>query len=172
MKQGRARKAALTAHITASAGWFGAVAAFLGLALLGALSTEAGVRRAAYLVMAPAGWAILVPFAIASLLTGLIVSVGKPWGLLRYYWVAFKLVINSVAIGVLLLYMQTLRALANSASAGETIGGKPAASPAIHSALALLLLAAATVLAVYKPHGRIRFRIGTPRAHISPPNLG
>lgn len=161
MKQGRARKAALTAHIAASVGWFGAVTAFLGLALLAAVSPDTRVRQAAYVIMAPAGWVVLVPFAIASLLTGLVLSVGKPWGLLRYYWVAFKLLINVVAIGVLLLYMQTLRALADIAAApGFTAAGagEKAVSPAVHSVLALLLLVAATVLAVYKPPGRIQFR--------------
>jgi hypothetical protein len=45
--------------------------------------------------------------SLASLLTGLVCSLGSVWGLFRHYWVLFKLVINVVATSVLRLYMQT-----------------------------------------------------------------
>jgi hypothetical protein len=64
--------------------------------------------RGAYLVMELTGWVVLVPLSLASLLTGLVCSLGSIWGLFRHYWVLFKLLINVVATVVLLLYMQTL----------------------------------------------------------------
>ena len=45
------RKVALTAHVTSSIGWFGAVAGFLALALVGLTSQDAQLVRAAYLAM-------------------------------------------------------------------------------------------------------------------------
>jgi hypothetical protein len=73
-------KAALTAHIAASVGWLGAVVAFLGLAIVGLVSPDAQTVRGAYLVMEPVGWFVLVPLALASLLTGLVQSLGTTWG--------------------------------------------------------------------------------------------
>jgi len=114
----RVRKFALTAHVTSSVGWLGAVAGFLALAVVGLASQDAQVVRAAYLVMEPVGWFVLVPLAFASLLTGLVQSLGTTWGLLRHYWVLFKLLINVFATFVLLMYMQTLDRFA--AVAAET----------------------------------------------------
>ena len=102
----RLRKLALMAHVTSSVGWMGAVVAFLALAVVGSTSEDAQMVRGAYLVMEPAAWWVLVPFAFASLLTGLLMSLGTTWGLFRHYWVLFKLLINLFATVVLLEYMQ------------------------------------------------------------------
>jgi hypothetical protein len=59
-------------------------------------------------------WFVLVPLSLASLLTGLVQSLGTPWGLFRHYWVLFKLLINVLATIVLLMYMQTLTYLGGS----------------------------------------------------------
>jgi len=148
------RKLALTAHVTSSVGWLGAALAFLGLAFVGMTSEDAPTVRGAYLVMEPAAWFVLVPLAFASLLTGLIMSLGTTWGLARYYWVVFKLLITVFATIVLLIYMETFRHMAEmAADPGAELGMVRNASPALHAALAALLLLVATVLAVYKPHG-------------------
>lgn len=47
----RLRKFALTAHITSSIGWLGAIAAFLALAVAGLTSQDEQAVRAAYLAM-------------------------------------------------------------------------------------------------------------------------
>ena len=153
----RARKFALTAHVTSSVGWLGAVAGFLALAVAGLTSQDAQTVRAAYLAMEVTGWFVLVPLALASLLSGLVQSLGTKWGLFRHYWVLFKLLINLVATVVLLLYMQTLGSLADVAaettSSSGDLSGLRDPSPVLHSGVALLLLLGATTLAVYKPRG-------------------
>lgn len=65
------RKFVLTAHITFSVGWFGAVAGFLSLAVAGLTSMNAQMVRSAYLAMELIGWFVIVPCSLASLLTGL-----------------------------------------------------------------------------------------------------
>nr|MBA2531168.1 hypothetical protein [Nocardioidaceae bacterium] len=52
----RLRKLALTAHITSSVGWLGAVACFLALAVAGLTSQDARTVRAAYIAMESTGW--------------------------------------------------------------------------------------------------------------------
>jgi hypothetical protein len=152
----KARRFVLFTHVTTSVGWLGAVAVFLALGLTATVSDDPQTVRAIFLVMPAAGWAALVPLAALSLLTGLIQSLGTVWGLVRHYWVLFKLLINLAGLVVLLAYMQTLTYLAGLAAdpafqAGSL--GDMRRSPLIHSVLALLLLLAATVLAVYKPRG-------------------
>ena len=157
----RLRKFALTAHVVSSVGWLGAVAASLALAVAGLISQDAPMVRAAYLAMNSIGESVLAPLALASLLTGLVQSLGTKWGLLRHYWVLFKLLITVFAIIVLLLYMQTLGYLAGLAlqttSSGADLGVLRNPSPVLHAGGALLLLLVAATLSVYKPHGMTRY---------------
>jgi len=156
----RLRKFLLTAHVVSSVGWIGAIAVFLALGVVGLTSQDAQVVRAVYLAMEPAGWSVLVPLSLASLLTGLVQSLGTKWGLFRHYWILMKLAINVVASMVLLLYMQTLGYLAGVAadttSSGD-LSGLRSPSPAIHAGAALLLLLVAATLSVYKPRGMTRY---------------
>jgi hypothetical protein len=148
------RKFTLTAHVISSIGWIGAVVVFLALGVIGLTSRDDRMVRGAYLVMEPAAWLVLVPLAFASLLTGLVMSLGTMWGLFRHYWVLFKLLINVFATIVLLIYMGTFRFMAGlAADPSVDLDTVRNASPALHAVLALLLLLVATVLAVYKPRG-------------------
>jgi hypothetical protein len=88
-------------------------------------------------------WFVLVPLSFASLLTGLVQSVGTRWGLFRHYWVVVKLGMNVFATTILLLYMQTLGVLADVAAQPESSGdpaGLRSPSPVVHAAGALVLL--------------------------------
>src|SRR5260370_29801544 len=91
------RKVALTAHVMSSIGWFGAVAAFLTLALVGMTSQDRELVRAAYLTMELTAWFVIVPFAFVSLGSGIVSSLGTKWGLFRSYWVLLKLVVTTGA---------------------------------------------------------------------------
>ena len=148
------RKFALAAHVASSVGWLGAVIVFLALAIVGLTSEHAQTVRGAYVVMEPAGWFVLLPLALASLVTGVVQALGTTWGLFRHYWVVFKLLINVFATIVLLMYMQTLGSLADlAADARADLDVVRSPSPLLHAGAALLLLLTATVLAVYKPRG-------------------
>jgi hypothetical protein len=151
-----ARKLALTAHVTTSVGWLGAVGVFLVLAAIGLTSPDAQTARGAYLVMERAAWLVLLPIALASLASGIIQSLITPWGLFRHYWVIFKLLINLFAVTVLLMYMDTFRSLADVA-AGAELSAVRNPSPLLHAILALVLLLVALVLAIYKPRGLTRY---------------
>ncbi|MBD0338795.1 MAG: DUF2269 domain-containing protein [Thermoleophilia bacterium] len=147
------RKALLTTHVVVSVGWLGAVAAVLAVAIVGLVADGEETVRGAYLVLEPAAWFVLVPFALASLLTGIVQSLAGPWGLFRHYWVLFKLAINVLATVVLLAYTQTLDFLAHEAAAGA-LEELRTPSVVIHASAALVLLLVATTLAVVKPRGR------------------
>ena len=148
------RKAALVGHVTTSVGWLGAVAAFLVLAVTARHTPDDAAMRSLYVAMEVLGRAVLVPLAAASLLTGLVQSLGTPWGLFRHWWVIVKLSITVVSTAILLTYTSTLTRLADSArDPGGHLGLLPSVSPILHSGAALVVLLAAAALSVYKPHG-------------------
>jgi hypothetical protein len=156
----RLRKTALTAHVVASVGWLGAVIAFLALSVLGLASNDPEVVRSAYITMEAAGWWVLVPLSVASLVTGLIQSLGTRWGLFRHYWVITKLVINLVSTAVLLLYMRSLESFADIARASPSAADLDELrdpSPLVHSVATLVLLTLAAVLSIFKPRGVTRY---------------
>lgn len=146
------RKLTLTLHIASSVGWLGAVVGFLALAITGATTSDVEVARASYIAMEATGRAVLLPLAVASLVTGTVQALGSRWGLLSHYWVVTKLGATLLASGVLLLYLQTLEALAEIAASPSTAAVQ-SPSPALHAVGALLLLAVALALSVYKPRG-------------------
>ncbi|MDZ4677361.1 MAG: DUF2269 domain-containing protein [Oligoflexia bacterium] len=154
----RLRKFALTAHVTFSVGWLGAVVAYLALAIFGMNSQDVQLVRAVYLAMELIGWFVIVPLSIASLLTGIIQSLGTPWGLFRHYWVLAKLLLTIGGTIILVVHMKTVSHVANIA--GETtfsLAGldQQRIQLVIHPLGGLLVLLVATVLAVYKPWGKI-----------------
>jgi hypothetical protein len=153
------RRFTFTAHITSSIGWIGAVLAFLALAVIGFTSDDPVKVRGAYLLMAPAAWCVLVPLAHASLLSGIVLSLGTTWGLFRYYWVVLKLGITVFATVILLIYMATFRQMAGVVAADPVVdlAAVRNASPIVHAILAFILLLATTVLGVYKPFGMTRY---------------
>ena len=79
----------LTAHLTTSVGWLGAVATFLVLAGTALSTTDSHIADAADLLMDVVAWWVLVPFCLSSFLTGILSALGTPWGLLQHYWVFF-----------------------------------------------------------------------------------
>lgn len=154
------RRFTFTTHVTSSVGWVGAVFAFLALAVIGFTSDDEVTVRGAYLLMAPAAWFVLVPLAHASLLSGIILSLGTSWGLIRHYWVVLKLGITVFSTIILLIYMGTFRQMAGvAADSVMDLATVRNASPIVHAVLASILLLAAIVLGIYKPFGMTTYGV-------------
>lgn len=150
------RKLALTAHVTSSVGWLGAVAAFLALAIVGLRSVDNDTARSLYPTLELMGWYVIVPFSAASLVTGLIQSLGTQWGVFRHYWVVAKLLITVGASLLLILHMQLVRGAAAAAGTG-TLGGEPRMRLVADAGAAVVVLVIAVALSVYKPQGMTPF---------------
>ena len=150
------RKCVLTAHVTSSVGWLGSVVAFLALAVVGLTSRDAPTARAVYVSMELIGWFVIIPFSFAALLSGLVQSLGTPWGLFQHYWVLWKLVLTVGATFLLLLHMSAVnRASAVAAGTVGSVGFRALQIRLVFDAsLAVLVLLATTTLSVYKPWGR------------------
>ena len=152
------RKFALTAHVTSTVGWLGAIVGFLAIAIAALTSDDVQFVRGAYLAMQLTGWYVLVPFCVASLATGLVISLGTSWGLFRHYWVLVKFVITVLAAIILFMYTQTLDQLgAMARDTSLSIDALRNPSPVLHSGLAILALLVNTTLSIYKHKGMTRY---------------
>jgi hypothetical protein len=147
------RKFALIVHLTVSVGWIGTVVAYLALGVSARTSQDVQTIRAAYLAMDVIGWSAIVPLALAALLTGLVMSLGTPWGLFRHYWVLISLVLTIFSIAILLLHMPTVDAIADVARAGDPAQIHALGGDLFHPGAGLLVLLVITGLNVFKPRG-------------------
>jgi hypothetical protein len=101
-----------------------------------------------------------VPLCLASLLTGVIQSLGTPWGLFRHYWVVVKLSLTIVATLLLILHTQPVGYLADTAAGMTALGDdlRPVRIQLVADAgAALLVLLVTTALATFKPRGITRY---------------
>jgi hypothetical protein len=151
----RLRKFALTLHVLLSVGWIGAVAAYIALDVAAVTSTDAETLRAAYLAMELTSRRAIVPLAVASLLTGLVMSLGTKWGLFRHYWVLISFILTMLATLVLLSEIQTVSYLADVAAdpttSTEDLRSLGGTLP--HSIGGIVVLLVILVLNTYKPQG-------------------
>lgn len=145
------RKLGLTIHLALSVGWIGAVVSYLVLGISAVRSNDAETVRAAWIAMELTGWWAIVPLAVGSLLTGLIMSLGTPWGLFRHYWVLITFALTVFCVAILLLHMPTVSAMTQMARTTAAHDGQ--GGDLLHPSLGLLVLLVITVLNVYKPQG-------------------
>jgi hypothetical protein len=154
------RRFVLLLHVVTSLGFLGGVAGFLALAISGATAVDDFAAASSYLAMSTLTWWVIVPLAVASLLIGLVQSLGTPWGLFRYYWVVVKLALTLVALAVLTLQLPTVDLLADAARA-DTLASLSSSrfSMILHGSGGILVLLVATILSVYKPRGATAYGI-------------
>ena len=146
----RWRKLLLTTHIGASVGLLGTDATVLLLAASGAQGRDpAAVYPAAQLI----GSLVLVPAALLSLVTGVLLGLLTPWGLFRHWWVTAKLALTTA--GAVLSLVVLTPALAGAA-AGGPVPSAQRLELVRDSGAASVVLLVTLVLSVYKPFGRIR----------------
>jgi hypothetical protein len=161
------RKAVLVLHLASAAGWLG-MDVVLGILVLNAALSRARESAAVsyQAIEIFAVWALL-PAGLTCLATGLVLGLSSRYGVLRYRWVAVKLLINIVLTGLVPVALRPAAASAaeygRQLAAGHLSAVQPTAIfyPPIVSPIALII---ALVLAVYKPWGPLRWRWTRTRA--------
>lgn len=176
----RLYKFLLTAHIIVSVGWLGIVAAKLVIGI-GSVSSAA---TAAATVRAMTALDIAFPLvAIPTAVTGVALSLGTRWGLLRHYWVATKVVLTVAVIATAVgigdaLVQQAVDSPAGGSAGWSASGVLDFVSAPVNLLIALsvshaLMLIVATALVVYKPWGKTWFaRRDRPRPVAAPATAG
>lgn len=98
---------------------------------------------------------------LVCLASGIVLGIGTKWGLVRYSWVAIKLVLNIVLTALVLVALRP--GVIEAAEQGRRFAAGEPASLAVGDLIfapivSLTFLLIAFVLAVFKPWGRIRKR--------------
>ena len=155
------RKLWLVLHIVSAGAWIGIDVIVAVLVGIGGLSDDPARRGLAYQALGTfVGWPMLVS-GLVSLVTGVLLGLGSKYGLVRYWWVAVKLVLNLVLCTLILIALQP--GLGEVAQYGRDLAAGTATDrnmsdlffPPIVSLSALTF---ATILSVAKPWGRLRKR--------------
>ncbi|MFJ2771573.1 DUF2269 family protein [Streptomyces sp. NPDC087300] len=150
-----ARRATLVVHVVGAAGWLGLTLGLLALALTAITTRSPAVVEASVRSMKVfADWLVL-PLALVTLLSGLLLSLGTKWGLARHRWVytKFWLTLATTAASVF-----ALRPGVND-SAATVAAGDPITDPTGLIAGPIVSLTAyvfMTVISVLKPWGLTR----------------
>ncbi|MDQ4009957.1 MAG: hypothetical protein M3228_04510 [Actinomycetota bacterium] len=159
---GRLRKFVRATHVTVSAGWLGLVVAMLILGISAATTPNSTFVLACYAMMERIGGVVIPFFAVATLLSGIVLSVATPWRLLQHWWIVVKLVLAVAVIvtAVALTGDWLQQAVAQAAGSSRVAEGSNAGMPAwlvvAGSGVHLLFLWAATTISVDKPWGKIK----------------
>ncbi|GAA2625729.1 hypothetical protein SMC26_19300 [Actinomadura fulvescens] len=160
------RKVWLTLHVGFSVSWLGASTAMLVLSLVGATTADPALRRHAYAFMHVLDLAMVIPLVLLSIVTGVVVSLGGKWGLVKHWWVLLKLAISLFIVAVAAAWENFLvRDLADTTAADAA--GRDWRLAACMAGFTGLLWTA-TALSVLKPWGRTprgRRSLMTARSH-------
>jgi hypothetical protein len=145
------RKSLLTLHIGASAGLLGADLVLLALGIWALTGADPGtVFPVAHLI----GLWLVMPLALISLTSGLLLATLTGWGLFRHGWVTIKLGLTLLMTAILILVL--LPRLAANAAAAASLEGIASDGPVglglvLGPAAASAALVLALTLAVFKP---------------------
>lgn len=144
-----ARRSLLVAHVAVSVSWLGLTVGLLALGLTAFLTGDPATAQAATLAMKVFGDWLIVPVALLSLLSGLVLALGTPWGLAqhRWVWTKFWLTLITTALSVF-----SLRPGINEAAARGAVDISLVVAPSVATATYLFI----TAISVLKPWGPTR----------------
>jgi hypothetical protein len=152
------RKLWLVLHLLSAGAWIGIDVVVAVLVAVGRFGGSPAQRGLAYQALGSfVVWPMLTS-GLVCLVTGLVLGWYSKWGLLRYWWVAVKLALNlalcTLIVAVLRPGMAEVREYGAALSAGAATSLE--VSDLVYPpAVSLTALSLATVLAVYKPWGRL-----------------
>jgi len=153
------RKTTLLLHIVAAGAWIGIDVVVAVLVVTGRYADSIATRSLAYQALATfVVWPMLLS-GLVSLATGIVLGLGTKWGLVRYWWVAVKLVLNLVLCTLIVLVLQP--GMGEVGHFGrQLLTGSPAPDRVstlfFPPAVSLTTLTLACALAVFKPWGRVK----------------
>ncbi len=157
----RTRRAVLVIHIASAGAWLGVDVAMAVLIVTAWTTDVPGTQvftlQALELVTV---WPLLA-CGLLCLASGVVLGLGSRWGLIRYWWVAIKLVLNLVLTALVVASLRFEVAeqadRARRLAAGQAVTfdfGNLVYPPTVSPTLLLVAL----TLSVVKPWGRIRRR--------------
>jgi uncharacterized membrane protein len=157
--RGRLRKTVLLIHVVAGGTWFGLDVAMAVLVFTAIGTDDAATRAHALQSLALITVWPMLTAAVVSLITGGVLGLGSRYGLVRYWWVLIKLVLNLILAALIIFSLRgeitEIAAIGRQLAAGQPTGWDftDMLFPPIVSPTALTI---AFILAIFKPWGPIR----------------
>lgn len=150
-----ARRAHLVVHVVASAGWLGLTVGLLALGITANTTGSAAMVEVSVRAMKLFADRLLLPVAFLTLGSGLVLSLGTPWGLARHRWVWTKFWLTlATTTATALVLRPGVSAAAAAVSAGQPLpDGNDVLMGPIVSLTAYVFM---TVISILKPWGPTR----------------
>ncbi|MEU2211136.1 DUF2269 domain-containing protein [Streptomyces hygroscopicus] len=146
------RRGLLVVHVVVSVGWLGLTLGMLALGITGAVADSAEEAGAVYRSMNVLGDWLLIPLSLLSLTSGIVLSLGTPWGLARHRWVYVKFWLTLITTAATAF---ALRARIDAAMA-DVVAGRPVGPTTdliLAPSVSLGIYAFLTATSVIKPWG-------------------
>lgn len=137
------------AHVAVSVSWLGLTLGLLALGITAYTTDSPAMTDAAYRAMKVFGDWLVLPIALLTLVTGVVLSLGTRWGLARHRWVWIKFWLTLVT---LCLSAFLLRPEINGAVAAGVPDTSLVAAPIVSSSAYFFM----TAISVLKPWGLTR----------------
>lgn len=155
----RVRQVWMVLHIISSIGWLGIILAAIALSVAGMNTDDLDRVNSLYVAMEVLATAFFLPGTLLLVLTGVVLGLGTKWGLVKWWWVAVKLVIGLALFAAGAFNLRF--AVYNAAEKASEL--KPLESSVDVSLFGMLSVMAAlgifaALLSVLKPWGRINWR--------------
>ncbi|MEV6314212.1 DUF2269 domain-containing protein [Streptomyces sp. NPDC051776] len=151
-----ARRALLVVHVSVSVGWLGLTVGLLALGIAAAVTGSAATAEAAYRSMQIFGDLLILPIALLSLVSGLVLSLGTRWGLARHRWVLTKFWLTLAATAATAFALRpAIDDAARAVASAEPVGAA-ATDLVVAPSVATALYVFVTAISVLKPWGLTR----------------
>lgn len=144
------RRALLVVHVAVSVSWLGLTLGLLTLGITAYATGDPTLTEASYRAMKVFSDWLLVPVVVTTLVSGLVLSLGTPWGLARHRWVWIKFWITLVTGAATVFALRP--GIVHAASGGGVPDSSLVAAPSVATAAYLFM----TVISVLKPWGLTR----------------
>ncbi|GAA1314316.1 hypothetical protein GCM10009647_041070 [Streptomyces sanglieri] len=144
-----ARRSLLVAHVAVSVSWLGLTVGLLTLGIAAFSTGDPATAQAATRAMKIFGDWLIVPIALFSLVSGIVLALRTPWGLARHRWVwtKFWLTLITVALSIF-----SLRPGIDEAAARGAVDIDLVVAPSVATATYFFV----TAISVLKPWGPTR----------------
>jgi hypothetical protein len=155
------RKTVLVIHAISGISWMGVDIALFVLLMTARTTNDATLVISGFNAIRMIVPVAVPPLSLSILVTGLILGLGTPWGLVRYWWVLVKLILSLIMI--VLVFFSLVPAINSLAVPSATSVSAEAVRASLGPAptmlmfppiVSFLMLGIATVLSIFKPWRR------------------
>lgn len=148
------RKTWLVIHIVSAGAWIGIDVVLAVLVFTGMATSNPPVAALSYQALELfAVWPLIIT-GVVCLISGIVLGLGTKYGLVRYWWVLVKLIMNVVLVVLVAFALRS--GVTEAAEYGRTLTGPEPSGLVFPPIVSTTAVVFATVISVFKPWGRVR----------------